>query len=66
MTLEQFLAITAAVPQTTLRSAMTAAHAVEPARAPAAYRRFYTRVVRELGLDAGIEDPESCGARSAA
>ena len=54
MTLDQFLAMTAAVPELTLRSAMTAALAVEPARTPAAYRRFYTRVVRELGLDAGV------------
>ena len=66
MTLEQFLAITAAVPETTLRSAMTAALAFEPARTPAAYRRFYARVVRELGLSAGTEDPDSCASRRAA
>jgi hypothetical protein len=56
MTLDQFLAITAAVPETALRSAMTTALAVEPARTPAAYRRFYTRVVHELGLNAETEE----------
>jgi hypothetical protein len=29
---------------------MTAALSVEPARTPDAYRRFYTRVLRELNL----------------
>ena len=33
-----------------LRRAMTAALSVEPARTPDAYRRFYTRVLRELNL----------------
>ena len=66
MTLDEFLAITGAVPETALRSAMTAALAVEPARTPAAYRRFYTRVVRELGLNAETEDSESSGSRFAA
>ena len=51
MTLEQFLKATAAVPAPALRSAMTLALSVEPARTPDAYRRFYRRVVDELGLE---------------
>lgn len=51
MTLEQFLKATAAVPEPALRSAMTLALSVEPARTPDAYRRFYRRVVDELGLE---------------
>jgi hypothetical protein len=51
MTLEQFLNATAGVPDPVLRSAMTVALSVEPARTPEAYRRFYDRVVHELGLD---------------
>ena len=51
MTLEQFLNATAGVPEPVLRSAMTVALSVESARTPEAYRRFYDRVVHELGLD---------------
>lgn len=51
MTLEQFLTATASVPQPVLRSAMVVALSVEPARSPEAYRRFYDRVLHELGLD---------------
>jgi hypothetical protein len=56
MTLEQFLTATASVPEPTLRSAMVVALSVEPARTPDAYRRFYDRVVHELGLDAERSD----------
>jgi hypothetical protein len=52
MTLEQFLTATASVPERELRSAMVVALAVEPARGPEAYRRFYDRVLHELGRDA--------------
>ena len=51
MTLEQFLNSTADVPEPMLRSAMVVALSVEPVRTPEAYRRFYDRVVHELGLD---------------
>jgi len=51
MTLEQFLTATASVPEPVLRSAMVVALSVEPARTPEAYRRFYDRVVHDLGLD---------------
>ena len=51
MTLEQFLMATAAVPEPALRSAMTLALSVEPARTPDACRRFYRRVVDELRLE---------------
>ena len=51
MTLEQFLKATAAVPVPALRSAMTVALSQEPARTPAACRRFYRRVLDELGLE---------------
>jgi hypothetical protein len=54
MTLNEFLAATAAVPEAVLRSAMVAALAVESARTPAAYRRFYSRVVQELGLKVAV------------
>ena len=50
MTLQEFLTATADVPEPILRAAMTAALSVEPARTPAAYRRFYGRVLAELGL----------------
>ena len=56
MTLQEFLNATAVVPEPALRVAMTTALAVEPARTPDACRRFYARVVRELGLD------ETCAA----
>jgi hypothetical protein len=56
MTLEQFLSATAGVAEPTLRSAMTVALSLEPARTPDAYRRFYDRVVHELGLDAEPSD----------
>jgi hypothetical protein len=51
MTLQEFLDATSAVPDTVLRRAMVAALAIEPARSSEACRRFYVRVVRELGLD---------------
>ena len=51
MTLQEVLNATAVVPEPALRAAMATALAVEPARTPDAYRRFYARVVRELGLD---------------
>src|SRR5215213_6548879 len=51
MTLKQFLDATAGVPEPILRSAMVVALAVEPARTPEAYRRFYDRVVDGLRLD---------------
>jgi hypothetical protein len=60
MTLEQFLTATASVPEPELRSAMVAALAVEPARRPEAYRRFYDRVLHELGLDPEPRD-NGCG-----
>lgn len=51
MTLQEFLNATAGVPEPALRAAMTTALAVEPARTPDACRRFYARVVHELGLE---------------
>lgn len=59
MTLEQFLKATAAVPEPVLRSAMTKALSVEPPRTPDAYRRFYRRVLDELGLE-----PEAAASRA--
>lgn len=50
MTLKEFLNATSAIPEPVLRCAMTAALSVEPARTPDACRRFYSRVVHELGL----------------
>jgi hypothetical protein len=50
MTLREFLDATAGVPEPALRAAMTTALAVEPARTPGAYHRFYDRVVHELDL----------------
>jgi len=50
MTLQEFLDATAVVPAPVLRAAMASALSVEPARTPDGYRRFYARVVRELGL----------------
>ena len=55
MTLEQFLNATADVPNPVLRSAMVVALSVEPARTPAAYRRFYDRVVHELSMRTASE-----------
>jgi hypothetical protein len=65
MTLQEFLDATSTVPEPVLRSAMTVALAIEPARTPGAYQRFYRRVVDELGLDV---EPASItsGARQAA
>jgi hypothetical protein len=60
MTLEQFLTATASVPEPELRSAMVVALSVEPARCPEAYRRFYDRVLHELGLDPEPRD-NGCG-----
>ncbi len=51
MTLKQFLNATSDVPEPTLRSAMTAALSVEPARTPEQYRRFYSRIVHQLRLE---------------
>ena len=59
MTLQQFLNATAVVPEPALRAAMTTALAVEPARTPGACRRFYARVVRELGLEEALA-PARC------
>jgi hypothetical protein len=42
-----------------LRSAMTMALSVEPARTPDAYLRFYRRVLDELGLE-----DEAAGSRA--
>ena len=56
MTLKQFLSATSDVPEPVLRSAMTAALSVEPARTPDQYRRFYSRIVNELGLDSAALD----------
>ena len=50
MTLKEFLSATSAVPAPLLRRAMVAALSVEPARTRDAYRRFYSRVLRELNL----------------
>ena len=60
MTLEQFLSTTASVPEPVLRSAMVVALSAEPARNPEAYRRFYDRVLHELGLDLEPRD-NGCG-----
>ncbi len=60
MTLEQFLTATASVPEPVLRSAMVVALSLEPARSPEAYRRFYDRVLHELGLDPEPRD-NGCG-----
>jgi len=51
MTLQEFLDVTADVPDARLRPAMVAALSIEPARSPGACRRFYDRVVRVLRLD---------------
>lgn len=64
MTLKEYLSATSAVPAPTLRRAMTAALSVEPARTPDACRRFYSRVVQELGLateDAASGTPSERG-----
>ena len=50
MTLKEFLNATSDVPEPVLREAMTSALLIEPARTPDAYRRFYSRIVHELGL----------------
>jgi hypothetical protein len=55
MTLQEFLEVTEGIPDTVLRRAMVAALSIEPARTPAAYRRFYDRVVRDLRLDVTAE-----------
>jgi hypothetical protein len=57
MTLDDFLTATAHVPEPVLRMAMTRALAIEPARAPAAYQRFYGRVIaflRESGVPPAV------------
>jgi hypothetical protein len=58
MTLKQFLSATSDVPEPVLREAITAALSVEPARTPDQYLRFYSRTLRELGLDNACLD---CG-----
>ena len=50
MTMQQFLTITSSTPPPTLRQAMAAALAVEPAHRHNAFPRFYDRVLEELGL----------------
>ena len=49
MTLDDFLAATEGIPAIALRSVMVTALAVEPARTPDAYQRFYDRVLEALG-----------------
>jgi hypothetical protein len=56
MTLNEFLTATESIPAAALRSAMVAALAVEPARTPEAYNRFYDRVLVRLGLSAADSD----------
>lgn len=56
MTLKEFLAATRDVPEPALRNAMTVALAIEPARTPGQYRRFYNRTMHELGLEQGALD----------
>ncbi len=60
MTLQEFLDATADVPEPVLRAAMTTALAVEPARTPAARRRFYTRVIDVLGRPPLVAVPSCC------
>jgi hypothetical protein len=55
MTLQEFLEVTEGIPDTVLRRAMVAALSIEPARTPAACRRFYDRVVRDLRPDVTAE-----------
>ena len=58
MSLEEFLSATEGIPVPALRSAMVAALAVEAARTPEAYPRFYERVLDRLGLSAaGSAEP---------
>jgi hypothetical protein len=49
MTLQQFLSITVGLSPLVVRRAMVVALAVEPARTAQACRRFYCRVLAELG-----------------
>ena len=56
MTLKEFLSATSEVPEPVLRSAMTNALLVEPARTPDQYHRFYSRIVHELGLERACLD----------
>ena len=51
MTLQEFLNATKGIPDPVLRRAMVTALSIEPARTPEACRRFYDRVVRDLGLE---------------
>ena len=51
MTLKQFLSATSDVPKPLLRSAMVTALMVEAAHTPDQIRRFYIRIVHELGLE---------------
>jgi hypothetical protein len=56
MTLKEFLSVTSNVPEPVLRSAMTNALLAEPARTPDQHRRFYGRIVHELGLESTCLD----------
>ena len=58
MTLDDFLSATSDVPVPILRKAMIVALSVESARTPDACRRFYTRVVDELGLEESGDDED--------
>ncbi len=50
MTLQNFLTLTAGVPERDLRRAIAGALSSEGPRGPEAYERFYDRVVADLGL----------------
>ena len=58
MTLQQFHTLTVRVSPLTLRRAMTAALSTEVPHTPAAYARFYCRVLAEVGVALGTDcDP---------
>ncbi len=50
MTLHQFHTLTVSVSPQVLRRAMSVALAMEAPRTPAAYARFYCRVLAEVGV----------------
>ncbi len=53
MTLHQFHTLTVSVSPQVLRRAMTVALAMDAPRTPAAYARFYCRVLARVGLALG-------------
>ena len=59
LTLHEFLTLTAAVPAPELRRAIVAAAAEVRPSSPEAYRRFYCRVIVQLGManGTGCDDP---------